>query len=286
MSDPIISILTDFGMDDPYVGVMKGVIARINPGARTIDLSHLIPPGDILRAGIQLWQAAPYFPAGTTFLAVVDPGVGTQRRGMIAQSRENFFIGPDNGIFSFILDESATAWELTETRFWLPDASVTFHGRDIFAPVAAYSTLGHLPAEFGPQISQPVQLPNPKLQVNPPASIAGEVLYPDRFGNLITSLGIFTRRGDGTRTVNFSPWLPGTDHLVREIDLAGAKLSLPTGKKLGIAATFSNIQAGECAGILGSSGLIEITANHRSAAELLKVARGTPVTLTWPSIEV
>ena len=127
-SAPLIALLTDFGDDDPFVGIMKGVIANIVPQAKMVDITHNIPPGDVRRGAVMLWQAIPYFPSGSIFLIVVDPGVGTTRRGIIAESGDHIFVGPDNGMFSFIGIENLPAWELTSHQFQLPGKGNTFHG--------------------------------------------------------------------------------------------------------------------------------------------------------------
>jgi S-adenosylmethionine hydrolase len=281
MRNPLIVILTDFGQSDPYAGIMKGVIAKINPRAQTIDLTHHIPPGDLLQSGIQLWRAVPFFPAGTIFLVVVDPGVGTRRRGMIAQSGDKFFIGPDNGVFSFILRDSPGAWELRDSRFQLPEPSVTFHGRDIFAPAAAYFAMGISPEEFGPWIGDPIRMQAPKLAYNAPEQIDGEILFADHFGNLLTSLGQFSLDRGRADRAKFHPWLPVAGVPKLSIDFPQAVLSLPSGQTMRTAGTFMEILPGECAAVIGSSGLVEIAANGGSAAEILKVPRGTGVSLAW-----
>jgi S-adenosylmethionine hydrolase len=191
MTSPLIAILTDFGTSDPFVGIMKGVIAQIAPGVPTIDLTHEIPPGDIRRAAVELWRSTPYFPNGTVFLCVVDPGVGTARRSVIVtgnlmQDRTEkayTFVGPDNGTFTF-LEHTLPAWELKSPSFALQGASSTFHGRDVYAPAAAYAALGHAGAEFGPPVKELVRLPLPRLKTSANGQLQGEILHADHFGNL------------------------------------------------------------------------------------------------------
>ncbi len=281
MRIPQIAIMTDFGLGDPFVGIMKGVIAGINPDARTVDLTHLIPPGDVRRAAVQLWQAVPFFPAGTIFLVVVDPGVGTRRRGMLAHAGDHFLIGPDNGVFTFILGESQQVWALDDRRFQLGGPSATFHGRDIFAPAAAYCSLGYALDEFGPRINNPVRLPDPRLRFFGTGRIEGEVLFADHFGNLLTSLGRFTRGENSEGEADFLPWLPASGISNQKVDLARATLSRVTGQTLRFARTFSEVPKGECAAIIGSSGLVEIVANGVSAADILQLGHGAPVSLAW-----
>ncbi len=282
MGDPLIGILTDFGHQDPFVGIMKGVIAGINPEARTADLGHEIPPGDVQQASLHLWQAVPYFPAGTIFLVVVDPGVGTARKAIIARAGDRFFIGPDNGVFTFIWEQGARAWELNDQGYQLASASATFHGRDIFAPAAAYCSLGIPPEDFGPIVPRTYQLPPPNLQLHPRRRLDGEILYADRFGNLLTSLGLFSWLEPGSKKARFSPWLPSDRFEELDIDLEHASIRLPGGRTLGIAHTFGEIKSADCAGVIGSSGLLELAAKGRPASEILKLDRGTTVTLIWP----
>ena len=279
---PVIAILTDFGTEDPFVGIMKGVIATIAPQASVIDLSQDIPPGDILRAGIALWQARNFFPASTAFLCVIDPGVGTSRRGVIVQSGGQSFIGPDNGLFTFILSDQSQAWELSNPDFALPDPGTTFHGRDIFAPAAAYAALGKPGPAFGPAVLDPVQLRRPVLEFQTDGSVRGEILYADHFGNLLTSIGRF-RRLEGAR-VQFTPWLPDgiTPHgtpVASEWSLDAMKIILPDETSLPWVNTFAELTGNECAFLLGSSGLLEIVANQKSAAALLDLHAGQTIIL-------
>ena len=163
-ASPLIALITDFGENDPFVGIMKGVISKIAPGTKMIDITHNIPPGDIQRAAIMLWQSRPYFTPGSIFLTVVDPGVGTSRRGLIGCSADHIFIGPDNGIFSFVMDSSSEQWELDNQRYQLPHPGTTFHGRDIFAPAAAYTAEGVFGSEFGPVVNDMLRLPKPHFR--------------------------------------------------------------------------------------------------------------------------
>ncbi len=185
---PIV-LLTDFGLKDHYVGVMKGVIADLAPEARVIDLLHEVPPQDVFAGAFHLWTSYRYFPAGSIFVAVVDPGVGTKRRGLLLEAHDRFFIGPDNGLFTLVLDETEDfrAFSLENSRFFLPKVSHTFHGRDVFAPCAAHLFRGEDPEEFGPPVRDPVRLPVPPLREEPQRLI-GTVIHVDRFGNLITNI--------------------------------------------------------------------------------------------------
>jgi S-adenosyl-L-methionine hydrolase (adenosine-forming) len=278
MSSPIV-LLTDFGVQDPYVGIMKGVISQIAPGALVIDLTHQIPPGQIQRAALILWQAYSYFPGGTIFVCVVDPGVGTRRRPLIlntaaGKSSSYTWIGPDNGLFSYILPEKWQAWEIENRDYLLPRRSSTFHGRDIFAPAAAHAWRGVFGDELGPEVGELVRLPSPHLELTQPGRLVGEVLYADQFGNLLTSLGRFERQGEDR--LQFIPWLPGADGYTFLLD--GLSLHLPDGQVLPLVGTFQAAGQG-CAALVGSSGLLEIIANERSAAHLLQLEPGTRLVL-------
>ncbi len=274
---PTILILTDFGDRDPFVGIMKGVMRGIAPQAALVDLTHKIPPGDIRRAALALWQAVPFFPAGTICLTVVDPGVGTNRKAMIAQSGGYTFVGPDNGVFTFVLGEDARAWELTNPDLALPSPGTTFHGRDLFSPAAAHAANGVPPERFGPPILEPVRLPAPRLESRSPGEIAAEILHADHFGNLLTSLGRFARRGEGRW--QFTPWVGALP--ARELELHQTRLTLPDGQTLPWVQTFGEIPAGQCAALVGSSGLVEIVANRQSAADLLGLRGGETITLKF-----
>lgn len=197
-----IALLTDFGLQDVYVGVMKGVIRQINPQAKVIDLTHQIPPQDLLAARFCLMNAVPYFPRDTIFVAVVDPGVGSQRRAIAIQCAQGILIAPDNGILTGVLAQfpAQQAVQLTNHQYWrVPDPSSTFHGRDIFAPVAAHLTLGVSLLELG-EIIDPsglVQLPIPELK-RTDHGFQGNLQYIDYFGNLITNFP--------SHLVDHQPW--------------------------------------------------------------------------------
>ena len=264
---PTIALLTDFGDQDPYVGIMKGVITNLCPSAQLIDIVHEIPPGNISNAAFQLWQSAPYFPKGTIFLAVVDPGVGTSRTPIIMQTEDHIFIGPDNGIFTYIMDNNPLAWSLENPLYQLPNPSTTFHGRDIFAPAAAHAALGTPGPEFGSVLPEIVKLPNPILQSTGQGDLRGEILFADLFGNLITSLGKFHNQDDSVWL--YQPWIGGTSPF--QLNLHQSILQLSGGKILPWAQTFGKIPTNTCAAIIGSSGLVEIVANGKSAAKILSL---------------
>jgi S-adenosylmethionine hydrolase len=275
MDPNLIVLLTDFGETDAYVGIMKGVICGIAPDLKMIDLSHQIPPGDIQEGAFHLWQAAGYFPPKTVFLAVVDPGVGTGRRGLFLQRENQIFIGPDNGLFSYISYKSSTnAWELVNPSYQLHNPSRTFHGRDIFAPAAAYAALGIRGDRFGNAAHSLIQLPRPLCEMSTDG-IEGEVISVDRFGNLITSLGqllIYEEK------LVLSSWVEEWSQDLPRSPLI--RLSR-TGETLPLVSTYNDIPEGSCAGLVGSSGLIEIASKQSSTADLLDLARGDRITLSW-----
>ena len=185
----MITLTSDFGLKDPYVAEMKGVILTINPKATLIDITHEVEKFDVRMAAFILASAAPYFPQGTVHLAVVDPGVGTQRRAIIIQTKKSFFVGPDNGILILAAQNQGIehVYQITNPTFMLPKISSTFHGRDIFAPAAAHLDKGVPPKEFGPEIKD---LTKPEFasvkQTN--GSLIGEVIHIDGFGNIITNI--------------------------------------------------------------------------------------------------
>jgi S-adenosyl-L-methionine hydrolase (adenosine-forming) len=243
----VIGLLTDFGLQDHYVGVMKAVIAGIAPAASTIDISHDVPPQSVLAGQLLLRASVPYFPAGSVFLAVVDPGVGTSRRPMALRSGSWTFVGPDNGLFTPWLDGQAV--EITATEFRLPSVSSTFHGRDIFAPAAAHLTLGIELARLGPSLVDPVRLAAPEPEVRPDGTIESEIVYVDRFGNLITNI---VGPGGGTLAID------GRVLMVRE--------------------AYGSAAPGESLAVAGSDGYLELAVRDGSAAAVLGYKAGDRVT--------
>ncbi len=252
----IITLLTDFGWQDVYVGVMKGAIARIDARLQAIDLTHEIPPQNIAAARFCLLNAYPYFPCGTVHIAVVDPGVGSQRRGVAIQFAEGFLVGPDNGLFSGVLSSSPAlaAVELTNTDYWrTPNPSTTFHGRDIFAPVGAHLASGVSLEQLGNAIDPDslVKLPLPELTITE-SKIIGCIQYCDRFGNLITNIP-----ADEVRTQSWS--------------------TIVKNKAIPTVQTYSDVPQGEIAALVGSHGWVEIALNGGSAREKLQLDCGDEV---------
>ncbi|MFH1169753.1 MAG: SAM-dependent chlorinase/fluorinase [Chloroflexota bacterium] len=265
----IITLTTDFGLADGCVAAMKGAILSINPEARLIDICHTIRPQAISEAAFVLGTAFEFFPRGTIHLAMVDPGVGTQRRAVILRTPVADFVAPDNGVLSYVLQKSSAkavtgsqqaelgpaleAVAITRPEFWRSPVSPTFHGRDIFAPVAAHLSLGHPPADFGQQVTSLAMLPLSQPRREPDGTLAGHVIHIDNFGNLITDV----RAGDLPRTAQAITIAAGS-HTI-------AGLSRTYGEGKGLLA------------IIGSSGYLEISFNEGSAVAFLDARLGDEV---------
>ena len=276
MKQPLIALLTDFGTSDPYVGIMKGILASISPETRVIDLTNHIPPGDIQRGAFALWQSSLDLPSGTIFLAVVDPGVGTERKAICLDCAGQRFIGPDNGLFSFLLyGKEYHAWELSNPAYQLSTPGSTFHGRDIFAPAAAHAANGIPGEKFGNPVKSINRLAEPILELEG-NSLSGEVLSSDRFGNLSTSLGHFHSKDSWDLIL--SSWINQTKCKTKDRSCVEI---LVKDKTLPLVKTFSSIPEGNCAGLIGSTGLLEIVCNLGSAKNILGLKRGDPILLRW-----
>jgi S-adenosylmethionine hydrolase len=256
MSRPVITLTTDFGQTDSYVGTMKGVILDICPEATLVDISHDIRPQAVAQAAFVLSTATPYFPFGTIHLVVVDPGVGTTRRAIAVQSKRTTYVAPDNGVLDLALaqDPALYAIHLTEQRYRLPQASATFHGRDIFAPAAAYLAQGTDVRDMGDPISLPdlVTLPASQAVKQPDGAWLGEVIHIDRFGNLITNVKLATSNGPSSILVGES------------------KISRPK-------QTYADVEPGELVAYVGSNDTLEIAVRDGNAAEQLGVGIGEPI---------
>lgn len=272
----MISILTDFGLEDTYVAAMKAVIHAITPGERILDLTHNVPPGDIARGAVELWRISAVLPAGTLILGVIDPGVGTDRKAIALRGSGFICIGPDNGLFSYLIDAESvhSAVELSNPRYHLDHSSTTFHGRDIFAPAAAHIANGVPLPELGPALDTLVTLPQPSLQVTEGHSIQGEILYADRFGNLVTSIGVLSRENT---SLCFRPWIGATASF--KLDDADPRVLLPDGSPAPFVEAFGAVTEGSLIAYIGSSGLLEIAVNSGSASEQTGFRRGQPVEL-------
>src|SRR5438067_1397055 len=198
----LITLITDFGEQDYFVGAMKGVILSINPEAKIVDISHLTPPQDVEAAAFNLLNCYKDFPAGTIHVAVVDPGVGSDRRAIAIECAGQFFVGPDNGLFSWICEREKdwTAFHLTNRRFFRKPVSNTFHGRDIFAPVAAHLSNGTAPSEFGEPLPDIVKLDSLAPKTINENTIEGQIIHVDRFGNCVTNFSAEHLSSRGTNT--------------------------------------------------------------------------------------
>lgn len=263
MKPSIITLLTDFGEQDYFVGAMKGVILSINPDANIVDITHQIPPQDIEAAAFNLLSCYKAFPTSTIHVAVIDPGVGSDRKAIVIECANQFFIGPDNGLFSWICqrEREYNAYQLTNEQFFRRPVSSTFHGRDMFAPVAAHVSTGSSPRDFGPAIDDIVSLDalEPKISDK---EIEGRILHIDHFGNCITNF----------RAEHFGGRLG-----------AGASLSINDRRVTGFREFFSQRKPQtdeKLFMILGSAGFVEIAAQNASAASILNVRRGDRVGLS------
>jgi S-adenosyl-L-methionine hydrolase (adenosine-forming) len=258
---PLVTLTTDFGLADHYVGTMKGVLLSRCPGVRLVDISHEIPPFSIYSGAYTIDQAAPYFPSGTIHVIVIDPGVGTARKPMLVQALRQYFIAPDNGVLSMIMkrDATAKAREITNRDFWLSSPSSTFHGRDVFAPVAAALASDSVkPVELGPRLTKIELLPDLEAQQIKPGQWQGKLLSIDHFGNVITNF-----RSDAFPMLATSRF----------------SLGLGTRRITSFQRTFGEAPDGLCFAYFGSSGYIELAAKQQSAADALNAAPGDPVTL-------
>lgn len=236
-----VTLLTDFGHRDPYVGIMKGVILGICPEARLVDLTHEVSPQQVTEGAYQLARSVRWFPRGTVHLAVVDPGVGGRRRAVVARGARHLYVAPDNGLLSMVEERDGPLQFYEIQRFTLESHSATFHGRDIFAPVAAHLARGVAPREIGPPVDEPVRLEKP---------LSPCVLLVDRFGNLITSI---------------EEGRPG------EVEVHGAVIP--------VRGSYSDVEPGSLLALWGSDGRLEVSVNQGNAAERLGAGPGTPVTV-------
>lgn len=249
----IITLTTDFGSDDPFAGIMKGVILTVNPDARIVDITHGVPPQNILAGAMALQSSCSYFPRGTIHLAVVDPGVGSSRRPLLAVSDHHAFVGPDNGLLSPLIQsqKGVRVFHLTEEAFFLKPVSQTFHGRDIFAPVAAWLSRGKAPESFGKTIEDWIWLhwPGPQRSSK---GLMGTVLRIDHFGNLITNISLQDLSGRGAPR--------------DAIEILIGKHTIHR-----VCRSYAEAKGGEPFAIMGSAGLLEISVKQASAAALLGV---------------
>jgi S-adenosyl-L-methionine hydrolase (adenosine-forming) len=255
----LITLLTDFGLRDHFVASMKGVIKQVAPTAEIIDLTHDIEAFDMVAGSLILSEVAPLFPQGTIHVAVVDPGVGSARRPLLAAANGQYFIGPDNGLLALATKEGQF-FHLDQPQFWRPEVSQTFHGRDIFAPVAAHLLSGVAPKELGSQIEDWVRLSDLAPTQIGSRSWAVRVLRVDQFGNLITNL-----RPENIPQMATNPW---------KIQAGASQIERLTSH-------YQQLGWGEIGAILGSSGYVEIVANQANASAHLKLRAGSPIEFEW-----
>ena len=253
---PVLALLTDFGTRDHYVGAMKGAILGVAPTAQIVDITHEVPPGDAFEAAFTLAAAQGAFPPGSVFVVVVDPGVGSERRGLAVAAGPHLFVGPDNGVFSLVLDRrpDARVHALDNAALWRPQVAPTFHGRDVFGPVAAHLG-GGVPLETcGRAVADPVRLRFPPVRPAGSRQWEGTIVHVDRFGNLISCI-----------TAEALDGMAGAD---------GDVVVVAGGAVAPLVRTYADVAPGEPCALVGSSGHLEFALRDGSAAEALGAARG------------
>ncbi len=270
----IITLLTDFGMTDTYVGVMKGVMLGIAPNAQLIDLTHAVEPQNVKQAAFLLLNNYRYFPAGTVFMVVVDPGVGSSRKAIAVRAGDYTFIAPDNGVLTYTLRDvrNYQAFELSDPSYQLSGTSATFHGRDIFAPGAAHAAAGAPLEQFGGALDQLVELPEPTLAVNA-LHIEGEVLLIDHFGTVVTSIGGL--RWASPEQLVLDPRFG--DGVSLGLAVKNAVVTVGDQRLLSIKHMYADVQCGEMLALVGSSGYLELSINQGSFAAQSGVRIGDAV---------
>jgi S-adenosylmethionine hydrolase len=264
MSPRIITLLTDFGTEDYFVGAVKGIILTRSPTTVIVDITHAIPPQDVRAGTFTLSAVYDDFPAGSIHLAVVDPGVGSNRRPILVEAAGHLFVGPDNGLFSMVLDRvpASKVRHVTNADYFLPNPSSTFHGRDIFAPVAAALAQGVPPEELGPVIQDPVRFGFAESESLLDGSMVGRVIHIDHFGNCVTNFA--WKQFQPLLTARFF-CLAVKQYEIHQLSRTYSEATLP---------------AGEPFAIIGSAGFLEISLPCSSAARELKITVGDPVKLT------
>jgi S-adenosyl-L-methionine hydrolase (adenosine-forming) len=260
VAQPIITFTTDFGPNDHFVGTMKGVVLSLNPAAQMVDICNNVYSFDVLDGALTIGSSYKYFPAGTVHMVVVDPGVGSQRRPLLVTTHTYHFIAPDNGVLSMIYDqeERVIVRHITAEHYFLHPVSHTFHGRDIFAPVAGYVSRGVEPHKIGEEITDFVRFKLPKAQKTSEGAMKGVILKVDKFGNLMT---------------NFRP------EELPEIFADGRKFKLSVGNTTvsTLHDFYAEGKSGEVFAIVGSMGYLEIAANRAAAAQVVGANRGSEV---------
>lgn len=265
----IITLTSDFGLNDHFVGVMKGVMLDIFPEAHIADITHAVQAFDILDGSIAISQAYSYYPSGTVHMVVVDPGVGTPRRPILVTTERHYFVAPDNGVLSLVYERESriSVRHITADHYFLPNRSTTFHGRDIFSPVAAHLAKGVHPQNFGEEITDFVRFAAPRPKPADERTLRGVVLKVDRFGNLITNI-----------TPQDAPALTNSGSAGFKI-MVGSK-----GPITRICSSYAEGGPGEAFGVWGSMGFLEIAANRASAAQMLGAAKGAEVNVVMNGV--
>lgn len=252
-----IALLTDYGLQDAYVGLLKGALLSVNPQARIVDLTHEVPPQDVREGSRFLAAALPYFPDGTIFVAVVDPGVGTDRAIVGLETDRHFVLAPDNGLAGFLASGARRIVRIQESKYFLKPVSRTFHGRDIFAPVAGHLSRGIDLAKFGPLVKRIVAFDDAAPSVAADGALRGEVVSIDRFGNLITNI-------------------PGD--LMRD----ARRVRITVGRRVvrSLSRSYADVRKGHLLALIGSTGHLEISVNQGNARRVSGVRKGDRVLVT------
>lgn len=261
MANPVITLTTDYGTNDHLVGVLKGVILKINPDVTIVDITHAVTPFDLLDGALAIASAHAHFPPRTIHVVIVDPGVGTERRPLLVSGQNQYFIAPDNGVLSGVYEkeQNFVVRHLTSEHYFLQPVSKTFHGRDVFAPVAGWLSKHWQPASMGEEITdfKRFALPKPK---EADGGLKGVVLKVDSFGNLMTNF----------RAEDLPAEAPEKGEVKLQVGAHPIKRLVPT---------FASGDAGEAIAFVGSSGYVEIAVNKGNASKTLGIGRGAPVVL-------
>jgi S-adenosylmethionine hydrolase len=265
----IVTLTTDFGLADPYAGALKGVLLDVFPEVRIVDITHAVQAFDVFDGALAISESYSYFPSGTVHMVVVDPGVGSERRPILATIGEHYFVAPDNGVLSLVYERaerelagSVLVREITSTHYFRQPVSSTFHGRDVFAPVAANLAKGVDSQKFGDEITDYVRFAAPKPKVAPDQSLRGVVLKIDRFGNLVTNI----RASDAPQLLGENP--------------PPCRIKAGTQEITDICTHYAQGTPGKPFGIFGSMGYLEISINRGTAAKLLGIGKGAEVALS------
>ncbi len=261
MTNPIITLTTDYGMNDHLVGTLKGAILKINPDAQIVDITHQVAPFDLLEGALAIASAYPYFPPRTIHVVVVDPGVGTERRPLLVSGQNQYFLAPDNGVLSGVYEKEhpVLVRHITSEHYFAQPVSKTFHGRDVFAPVAAWLSKSWQPGSMGEEITdfKRFAMPRPK---EADGLMKGLVLKVDVFGNLLTNF----------RTEDLTP---------ESLEKGAVSLQVGSHAVTRLVPTFAHGKTGEAIAYIGSSGYLEIAVNKGNASKTLGIGRGAPVLL-------